>query len=257
MSQGRFKIAKDVIFLHKKETVPGCCRVKVAQTVLIQPHSVTLVESEIDEKESLAKAGEIPMVGMVESQSSLANTTGLVMARGLVNTERGKIPVNLVNTTDKPVKLEKGRTLGIISSVKSIIPLESNSTNYQNSERMFTIEDIPEHVRPVLSQSADLSPEEISKIVQLIHDYPNVFAEPDGSLGQTDLVKHTIETGKADPIKQPVRRLPWSKQDTVDREVDKMLKQGVIEESDSPWASPVVLVTKKDGLFDFVLIIVN
>ena len=33
----------------------------------------------------------------------------------------------------------------------------------------------------------------------------------------------------------------------VQEEVDKMLHRGVIEPSDGPWASPIVLVTKKDG----------
>jgi len=33
----------------------------------------------------------------------------------------------------------------------------------------------------------------------------------------------------------------------INREVDEMLEQGVIEPSHSPWSSPIVVVRKKDG----------
>ena len=36
-------------------------------------------------------------------------------------------------------------------------------------------------------------------------------------------------------------------QAAVDVEIDKMLEKGMIEPSDSPWSSPIVAVTKKDG----------
>ena len=35
--------------------------------------------------------------------------------------------------------------------------------------------------------------------------------------------------------------------DAVKEELEEMLKHGVIERSNSPWASPIVLVKKKDG----------
>lgn len=38
---------------------------------------------------------------------------------------------------------------------------------------------------------------------------------------------------------------------TIDEQVNDMLKRGVIRPSNSPWASPVVLVTKKDGSIRF------
>ena len=61
------------------------------------------------------------------------------------------------------------------------------------------------------------------------------------------LVKHTIDTGEQRPIRLPPRRLPITKQEIEKEEVQKMLGRGVIEPCQSSWASPVVLVTKKDG----------
>ena len=60
-------------------------------------------------------------------------------------------------------------------------------------------------------------------------------------------IKHTIDTGTATPIRQrPYRHSPEARKE-IDRQVDKMLESGIIEESTSPWASPVVLVKKKSG----------
>ena len=55
------------------------------------------------------------------------------------------------------------------------------------------------------------------------------------------------------PVRQPLRRIPYSLQDSVSKEVKKMLHQGVIRESNSPWSSPVVMVKKKDGSWRFCI----
>ena len=65
------------------------------------------------------------------------------------------------------------------------------------------------------------------------------------------MVKHEIDTGDAAPIKQPCRRLPLAQRPLVEAELDKMLQADVVEASTSPWASPLVLVTKKDGSVRF------
>ena len=59
------------------------------------------------------------------------------------------------------------------------------------------------------------------------------------------------DTGDTFPIKQSPRRPPLSARQAEDDTLDEMLESGVIEPSDSQWASPVCLVKKKEGTFRF------
>ena len=61
------------------------------------------------------------------------------------------------------------------------------------------------------------------------------------------MVQHTIDTRGAGPIKQQPRRPPLAFADEEDKIIQKQLKAGVIQESTSPWSSPLVYVRKKDG----------
>ena len=89
------------------------------------------------------------------------------------------------------------------------------------------------------------------ELEELIHDFAGVFSTSKQDLGRTDLVYHNIATGDAVPIKQASRRLPVHYQSEVSKLLDEMQQQGVIEPSCSPWASPIVLVRKKDGSLRF------
>ena len=78
---------------------------------------------------------------------------------------------------------------------------------------------------------------------------------PDGKLDRTNLVKHAIDTGDARPIKQPLRRIPLAQKEIVEKELDKMLQHDILEPSDSPWSTPIVLVKRKTIVLDSVLIL--
>ena len=85
-------------------------------------------------------------------------------------------------------------------------------------------------------------------IVDLLDRYRHIFAADDSQLTQTDLVKHHIELlPGTQPIAQRPYRLSYREREVVHQEVQKMLAAGIIRPSKSPWASPVVLVGKKDG----------
>jgi len=65
-------------------------------------------------------------------------------------------------------------------------------------------------------------------------------------LGYCSVLEHDIDTGDAEPIRQPPRRPPLSARQAEDI-LNEMLQTGVIEPSNSPWSSPVCMVRKKDG----------
>ena len=60
-----------------------------------------------------------------------------------------------------------------------------------------------------------------------------------------------IDTADAYPRKQRARRLPFSLRQEVARQLRSMQENRVIQPSKSPWASPVVLVKKRDGSHRF------
>lgn len=63
----------------------------------------------------------------------------------------------------------------------------------------------------------------------------------------TPFAIHQINTGNHEPIATPPYRLSFAKTRELKREIETMLENDVIEECESAWSSPVVMVPKRDG----------
>ena len=63
-------------------------------------------------------------------------------------------------------------------------------------------------------------------------------------LGCTNKAIHCIDTGDSAPVRHCYQRIPLHKRPVVEAEVNRMLDQGVIKPSQSPWSSNIVLVWK-------------
>ncbi|MCP4494753.1 MAG: RNA-directed DNA polymerase, partial [Gammaproteobacteria bacterium] len=102
-----------------------------------------------------------------------------------------------------------------------------------------------------LLQSVPFGPEatetEKTQVQEILADYNDVFAVEERELGDCNLIEVEIDTGDSKPIAQPLRRTPITVRDKIDEEINVMLAMGIIRESWSDWASPIVAVIKPDG----------
>src|ERR1043165_6966469 len=95
-----------------------------------------------------------------------------------------------------------------------------------------------------------LSREKEMQLTQLLEEYSDIFVK-EGELGRTEIMQHRIYTENVPPIFQRPYEMSPKENEIIRKELDKMIEQGVIKPSQSPWASPVVLVRKKDGKIRF------
>src|SRR6218665_2508503 len=79
----------------------------------------------------------------------------------------------------------------------------------------------------------------------LLIQFKDVF---DDKPGCTTVVEHAIRlVPGARPVRQTPYRLHPEKQRAVNTEIASLLEQGIIEETNSPWAAPILVVPKPDG----------
>ncbi|KAF0690946.1 Uncharacterized protein FWK35_00036636, partial [Aphis craccivora] len=83
-----------------------------------------------------------------------------------------------------------------------------------------------------------------AKITDVIRNYPDVFS---GRVGRTRLIEHEILLKNQKPIALKPYPYPRAKQTTIDTMIRDMEQQGLVEQSTSPWAAPVVLAKKKNS----------
>lgn len=82
--------------------------------------------------------------------------------------------------------------------------------------------------------------------MNLLTKYSDVFSQGDSDIGQTKLVEHSIPVLEdTKPIKHLPRRLGPEKEKQVEKQVNKLLEQGLIYPGEGAWSHPVVLVRKK------------
>ena len=92
-----------------------------------------------------------------------------------------------------------------------------------------------------------------TKTKDLFRDFAHIFALENLEMGHTSLVKHKIELDNCTLFKDRYQRIPPTLFDEVKTHLKEMIQVGAIRCSNSPWASAVVLVRKKDVSLHFCI----
>ncbi|GBN20563.1 Retrovirus-related Pol polyprotein from transposon 17.6 [Araneus ventricosus] len=93
-------------------------------------------------------------------------------------------------------------------------------------------------------EGTTLTPEQREKMSCLLEKFDSIF-KPGGD--PTPYAEHHINTGNSPPVAGPPYRMNPAKRELLKKELDSLLADGIIEECESPYASPVVLVPKPNG----------
>ena len=105
-----------------------------------------------------------------------------------------------------------------------------------------------------LSGYTKWDPEDQWEVWSILREYADIFTKDDLDLGQTSILKHKITLEEETrPVKECYRRVPPRLYDEVWTTFKKWSNVRAIRPSNSPWASAIVLVRKKNGKLHFVL----
>ena len=184
-----------------------------------------------------------------------------------------KVPVMVRNVTNEVVKLRKGMVIAKLSAA-NLIPnkvapryieernskvLEISERNSNTMVRSKSLIMNPEQRQEKLIEKLSLEGmnnwgiENQERAKFIMKKYHDIFTLEPLELGRTNIVKHVIKVNNPVPFKERYRRIPPHQYKEVCKHLKEMEEIGSIRRSNSPWASPVVLVCKKDGSLHFCI----
>ncbi|KZW00789.1 hypothetical protein EXIGLDRAFT_603680, partial [Exidia glandulosa HHB12029] len=96
-----------------------------------------------------------------------------------------------------------------------------------------------------LDINPELTVDQRERLLDVLWQNRRAFAYGSRPLGRTNIATMRIDTGNAPPISTPPFRVSPEGRRFIEEEVAKLLANDVIEESDSPWATNVVLIKQR------------
>lgn len=245
-----------LIFKHNNFTVPLCqdneVDIAVAkQLIAIPPKSETLLTLSVDNEWNGKSI-------ILEPRQSFVEAWGLVPARTLSTVSNGTVITKILNPTLEELTIVPGTVVGYLQPlVNPVISPPTPSPPLVASLDPSTVSTSVKHqLKDELGISlneANLTDRQKEELAGFLLSNRDVFATNLKELGHTHLQTMPIDTQQHPPVKmRPYRASPVVKKE-IDKQVTEMLENGIISPSTSPYASPVVMVKKKNGEYRFAI----
>ena len=195
---------------------------------------------------------------------NVARVTGIVSSTGTIK-------VIIMNPTTSDVKIKPLRTLGeiniihpstisnpVATSIDETFDITASQLAYASKYGKVKFTKLREEEDEISNQDGislqsddigfpSLSKEENYAAKELFKQYSNILVGDKDPPGVTNLAEFEILTGDSKPIKHAPYKYAKDKRDFIEQEIQELLKCGIITPSNSPWASPIVVVNKPGG----------
>ena len=244
VKKSEIRMGDKVVALHLSP--PSCPKVDAISRVCLST-STTLPP--YSEKVVMAECKGPLQSGSCIIEPGSGERLPVAVARALVEPKGGRIPVRLLNPGPETATLRPQSVVATLESVETppenvvaSVPTLAPTVDTAKAELLWEI---------VEQSSGELTSGEKEQFFAMLLNNADIFAASKSDLGRTTRLQHRINTGPAPPIRQAVRRLPPPRRREVQELLAGMLENEVVQPSSSPWASPIVLVKKKDNSFRF------
>ncbi|XP_041961507.1 uncharacterized protein LOC121719796 [Alosa sapidissima] len=229
----------------------GVARLPQQPPVVIPPSTEMMVWAQVPQA-----AGQPDCPVLIEDLENYGQEWRV--ARSVSWTQGGKVPLRICNPNPFPLELPQRRPLASVSQIDQQDILTQSRLVLRNAGPHVIEVDIrhvdqtPADDHPAMSLCGEgLNNDQQAQLKALLHRWSHVFAANDEDFGRTAVITHQIPTGTAPPIRERYRPVPPKLYMELRTLLQGMLDSGVVKESASPWAAPVVLAKKKDGSLRF------
>ena len=167
---------------------------------------------------------------------------GCLVARSLNIVRQQWTKLELINVSDAELVIEPGQQLATFEPLCSLQSLSAEGLKPEldiESEKdlkvsLFDLED------------TSLSITQKHLVKEFRRKHHQVIGKDEIDLGVTPTMEHEIDEQGSTPIKQRYRGFAPPMHSEIKIELEKLLRQGIIEPSMSPWASPLICPVAND-----------
>ncbi|UYV61524.1 hypothetical protein LAZ67_1005160 [Cordylochernes scorpioides] len=168
----------------------------------------------------------------------------------------GKTTVPIISVGKGNLRVKKNQCIGrveLLSPDDIVVNLDVSEDSFPTKgEEKKEGQDQMKRKRPILLEDVNinhsLTPKERQEILDVVNEYRDCFALGMGELGCTDVTKMDIkEVDGSKPVCLRPYKTTVSEREAIREIVREWKDNGIVTETRSPYASPVLLVRKKTG----------
>lgn len=232
----------------------GTARLK--EKITLDPHHEHLAWAQLPESTAVSVGSTV----IVEPTRCKCRPRNVIIGRVITPMWGSRwVPFKLMNSTDKLIVLKKGTKIVDVSTciaVEELSTPESLNSNVQcavspeshvhsSDERADVLDKLG--LQDLDLEACEVSDEWRDRLLNLIVKYESTFSRGKMDCGEATDFVHKIHLVDEKPFRLPYRRVAPCHCDKLRTVLNEMELKGIIRKSQSEFASPLVLVWKKNG----------